>query len=159
MRQLKYILMVIASLSLLTACSDGEPSVVGTWEQTDPYVLNQSGVATTVSDSTADFRADGTTRGEGLITLSGTAIPDGEQVFRITTDGTWSVSDSLLTRRMETVRVESQSGTPDGLMMAKGFEQDFLANPVDTFEISRLDKNFLELANTNTGIPTLFEKR
>lgn len=143
---------------LIVACSadigPDEALLHGTWlqegaTQTDPTLIVQNAVITYAADGTSDFKA--------IMTVTeNNGIPER---FTITAQVSWTLEETILIRRLQTVSVVPDISTPNADAVAAALEEAYLSSPPGRLIIEQIDETMLTLLDADTGTTLTYRKQ
>ena len=161
MKQTLRITATLGAALVLAACGGGAPdevgpgetALIGTWVAPDAERLDDQ---LTRSDVTITYEPDGTSDYAATLVFASNGT---EERLRMDGDVSWTLDETILTRTLNAMRVESDSGSETGRELAAQFEAIFNVTPPVTLIVQTVDEARLELLDPDTGEITAYERR
>lgn len=147
----------------LSACSKAadtadtpEALLVGSWTQSAPLTLQDSGINISMTDGFVTYAADGSSNGGMSMNLEG--LPENISKFDIKSNATWRIEDGFLIENMVTANVSSIGGSPQGDMMASEMEAAMQSDVEARSEILSLTKDELVVYQAETDLTMKYKR-
>ncbi|WP_427453680.1 hypothetical protein [Litorimonas sp. WD9-15] len=150
--------VLVTSAIALGACSKATPEtlIVGDWKQGAPITIEEAGTTVSMTDTNITYAADGTSKGDVQMTLSG--VPADFASYMISTTGTWKIEDGMLIEGISDIDVKPGSNAAQAIAIAAQMETAMAAEVESRSEIKTLTKDSLVVYQAETDLTMNFTR-
>lgn len=154
-------IMTLASAAVLTACGTGDPKtqadlLIGEWEQTAPISMTQQGQTIIFSDGEVEYKKDGTTEGENIMTLQG--MPENMARYKMAAQARYTLENGVITDTITGGTVTALGDSEDARQLATQMQSVFTQTPPSRSTIVTLTDDTLVLRETMTGTEMTYKR-
>jgi len=156
------LLVIIASLFLLTACLSEQPvekAIIGTWVQDVPVSMSDEGLQTTTSETQIKFEKDGDIKLNLVMGLQGRNIPDTGIFLDVDLKGTWQIQNGQLIQTPVSASVTPRSQSETALSWAETWQEQANTQSPTTKSIIKADRKQLILQDIRTGATDVYRRK
>lgn len=156
-----FTLTTLAAAALLTACGSGAPKtqaelLIGEWDQAEPIVITQNGSALSLREGKLDFRKDGTSESESLLTFRD--VPTQIAAYKVASKANYTLNGATLTEMTTNLSVVPIDSNTDSEQMASGLMNMMGAIESSTLTILSIDKDQLVLKDPNSDVVMTYNR-
>lgn len=157
----KFALPLLISAAVLTACGGGAPKtdaelLLGEWDQAAPVSITQDGQTVQVSEGEVEFDEDGTSEGSALMTI--TTMPAEINAYRVETEGTYVLTDRVLTETLVNGTVAPANNVPQALQIAELIQGQMMQASASSQTIVSIDKDTMVVRDNASGAEITYNR-
>ncbi|GLQ20433.1 hypothetical protein ACFFUB_00110 [Algimonas porphyrae] len=145
---------LLLTTPFLIACAGDTPKtqaelLVGEWDQVAPVTINEGGQTITLSDGEVEYKHDGTSEGETMMTISG--MPEALASYRLDANGTYRLDGDVIISQITSVDVDPVGSDEQARQMASQMATMMAAGPESRSTILSIDTDTLVLRDEASG--------
>lgn len=157
----KFVLTALASAAFVTACGDGAPKtqaelLLGEWDQSAPATVTQQGQTIVFTDGEVEYKSNGTSEGETVMTLGG--VPEEMASYKMEAVTSYTLKDGVITDQFTVGTVTPVNANEQSNQLAAQMQAMLPQTPPSSSTILTLTKDVLVLRENTTGVELTYKR-
>lgn len=158
---MRLVATLLLTTPFLVACAGDTPQtpedmILGEWEQSAPISMTQQGQTIIFTDGELEYKKDGTTDGENVMTLQG--VPEAMASYKMDVQGTYVIDGDVITDTMSGGTVTPMGDSDEAAQLASQMQAMLTQTPPSKSTIVTLTEDTLVLREMTTGTEITYKR-